>query len=96
MVSTSTAPLANDVAPTHSPVLVSGLSLVPGWSLEFKNASGSVQYSPWDIAAGLLILQEAGGVATRLDGSAIDLENGSVLAANGEALRLELASHLIG
>jgi myo-inositol-1(or 4)-monophosphatase len=38
--------------------------------------------SPWDVAAGLVILREAGGLATRLDGSEIDLENGSILAAN--------------
>jgi len=50
--------------------------------------------SPWDIAAGLLILQEAGGVATRLDGSAIDLAKGSMLAANSELLMEELAGRL--
>ncbi len=38
--------------------------------------------SPWDSAAGLLILSEAGGTASRLDGSAITLENGSILAGN--------------
>jgi fructose-1,6-bisphosphatase/inositol monophosphatase family enzyme len=47
--------------------------------------------SPWDIAAGLVILAEAGGVASRVDGGPIDLSNGPVLAANStetvEALR---------
>jgi len=52
--------------------------------------------SPWDMAAGLLILQEAGGVATRLGGSAIDLANGSILAANSELLMEELAEQLTG
>lgn len=47
--------------------------------------------SPWDIAAGLLILQEAGGVASRLDGSPIDLANGSIMAANSAAMMEELA-----
>ncbi len=42
--------------------------------------------SPWDVAAGLLILSEAGGVAARLDGRAMDLEDGSVLAANSPDL----------
>jgi myo-inositol-1(or 4)-monophosphatase len=42
--------------------------------------------SPWDVAAGVVILQEAGGIATHLDGSEIGLENGSVLAANSSAL----------
>jgi myo-inositol-1(or 4)-monophosphatase len=48
--------------------------------------------SPWDVAAGLAILEEAGGVATRLDGSPIDLENGSVLAANSPDLLRALGS----
>jgi myo-inositol-1(or 4)-monophosphatase len=52
--------------------------------------------SPWDVAAGLVILQEAGGVATRLDGSAIDLENGSVLGANSPELHQELGRLLSG
>jgi myo-inositol-1(or 4)-monophosphatase len=46
--------------------------------------------SPWDVAAGLVILEEAGGVATRLNGGGIDLENGSILAANSPELLREL------
>lgn len=37
---------------------------------------------PWDIAAGCLLVQEAGGLVTDLDGSALDLEHGSILAVN--------------
>ncbi len=51
--------------------------------------------SPWDVAAGLVILQEAGGIATRLDGGPIGLENGSVLAANSRELHRALA-RLVG
>jgi len=36
----------------------------------------------WDIAAGYLLVQEAGGMATGLDGSTIDLMKGDILAAN--------------
>jgi len=36
----------------------------------------------WDIAAGILLVQEAGGMATGLDGSRVDLKKGDVLAAN--------------
>jgi len=36
----------------------------------------------WDIAAGLLLVQEAGGIATDINGAAVDLEKGDVLAAN--------------
>ena len=52
--------------------------------------------SPWDVAAGLAILQEAGGLATRLDGSEIDLEDGSVLAANSPDLLRELGTLVRG
>jgi myo-inositol-1(or 4)-monophosphatase len=39
---------------------------------------------PWDIAAGVLLVQEAGGVVTGLDGTNVDLEKGDVLAANAK------------
>ena len=44
------------------------------WELKLK---------PWDTAAGLLILREAGGMATRLDGSAYDILRPDILASNG-------------
>ena len=37
---------------------------------------------PWDIAAGYLLVQEAGGLATDIDGAGLDLDKGDVLAAN--------------
>jgi myo-inositol-1(or 4)-monophosphatase len=43
--------------------------------------------APWDIAAGLCILEEAGGVARRVEGGPLDLLSaGSVLAANSPGL----------
>jgi len=50
--------------------------------------------SPWDTAAGLAILSEAGGVASRMDGSPVDLEDGSILAANSPELLAALGGHL--
>jgi myo-inositol-1(or 4)-monophosphatase len=38
--------------------------------------------SPWDVAAGILIVREAGGVVSDLDGGARALETGHILAAN--------------
>jgi len=38
--------------------------------------------SSWDIAAGILLVQEAGGIVTGLDGGRVDLKKGDVLAAN--------------
>jgi len=35
---------------------------------------------PWDIAAGLVLVEEAGAVATRFDGSPADAEGGEVVA----------------
>lgn len=36
---------------------------------------------PWDMAAGLLLVKEAGGKVTRLDGSPYDIYSGEILAA---------------
>lgn len=38
---------------------------------------------PWDMAAAVLIIQEAGGKYTKMDGSSFDLERGDILATNG-------------
>jgi len=38
---------------------------------------------PWDTAAGALIVQEAGGKVTALDGGPFSCESGNVLASNG-------------
>jgi myo-inositol-1(or 4)-monophosphatase len=49
--------------------------------------------APWDVAAGALIVREAGGTITRIDGSADVIGAGSVLASNGR-LHAWLASEL--
>ena len=40
--------------------------------------------SPWDIAAGIIILEEAGGKVTAYDESPLKLESGRLLATNGK------------
>lgn len=53
---------------------------------------------PWDIAAGALLVSEAGGRVTRIDGRPLELSNGDVLAANGplaEALLRECTEFLL-
>jgi myo-inositol-1(or 4)-monophosphatase len=39
--------------------------------------------NPWDTAAGVLLVQEAGGTVTRFDGSPFRLDSREVLASNG-------------
>ena len=65
---------------------------------QIKVACGALDYyyeygpHPWDVAAGTLIVREAGGVVTRLDGGPFDYGRGGVLTASGaihpEALKL--------
>ncbi len=38
---------------------------------------------PWDMAAGIVILEEAGGQVTAYDGSPLDINSGRILATNG-------------
>jgi myo-inositol-1(or 4)-monophosphatase len=49
---------------------------------------------PWDVAAGALVVREAGGVVTTLEGSSAILRQGSILAGNAvivDRLRAALA-----
>ena len=39
--------------------------------------------SPWDVAAGVLLVQEAGGAATAYDGRPADIRSRQILASNG-------------
>jgi myo-inositol-1(or 4)-monophosphatase len=39
--------------------------------------------NPWDTAAGVLIVQEAGGIVTRFDGSPFEINSSETLASNG-------------
>lgn len=51
----------------------------------------------WDIAAGALLIQEAGGTCDRIDGAPLDLRIGDIVAVNAgmsEALRTECSRFL--
>ncbi|MEM9502793.1 MAG: inositol monophosphatase family protein [Cyanobacteria bacterium P01_E01_bin.43] len=39
--------------------------------------------SPWDLAAGVVLVEEAGGCVTAYDETAFDLQSGRILATNG-------------
>lgn len=51
----------------------------------------STSLKPWDMAGGVLLVEEAGGTVTRIDGSTFDLEEPNLLATNGTAIHAELA-----
>jgi myo-inositol-1(or 4)-monophosphatase len=50
-----------------------------GW----LDAFWELDLAPWDVAAGTLIIREAGGVVTRMDGSDDVVGQGSILAGSG-------------
>ena len=50
--------------------------------------------SPWDVAAGVLLVQEAGGRVSDMDGTTLDLDAPRLLATNG-ALHTEMTEALI-
>lgn len=53
------------------------------------DAAWSFVCKVWDIAAGTLLVQEAGGVITRMNGQPLPLENGPFLAAANGLLHAE-------
>ena len=57
-------------------------SLDAFWELDLR---------PWDVMAGVLLIQEAGGFVSRVEGGPVDLESGSVLAAATPELACKLA-----
>ncbi len=54
----------------------------------------STSLKPWDMAAGSLIVTEAGGRVTQLSGRPLDIEVPDVLASNGTPLHDEMAELL--
>ena len=49
---------------------------------------------PWDFAAGLVMVREAGGIMCRPDGGELEIAPGAVRGANGSALMEELMATL--
>jgi myo-inositol-1(or 4)-monophosphatase len=43
-----------------------------------------MKLAPWDIGAGSLIVEEAGGKVTNLSGGPLDISSGHILATNGK------------
>lgn len=52
-------------------------------ALGIVEAYWEFRLKPWDMAAGVLIVEEAGGTVTRMDGSPFSVFDRSVLVSNG-------------
>lgn len=50
--------------------------------------------SPWDLAAGVILVEEAGGLVTAYDQSPFEIESGRILATNGK-IHGELSAALV-
>ena len=60
------------------------------------DAFWSTNLKPWDMAGGVLIVEEAGGSVTKTCGSKFELEVPDLLATNGTALHGDLSKLLVG
>ena len=58
------------------------------------DAFWSTSLKPWDMAAGVVLVEEAGGRVTRVDGGPFQLEEPNLLATNGSGIHQELMRHL--
>jgi myo-inositol-1(or 4)-monophosphatase len=54
----------------------------------------STSLKPWDMAAGVVLVEEAGGKVTRLDGGPFQVGEPNLLASNGSNIHQELMKHL--
>lgn len=54
------------------------------------DAFWSSSLKPWDMAPGILLVQEAGGRVSRMNGQPIDIEIPDLLSSNGSAIHEEL------
>lgn len=54
----------------------------------------STSLKPWDMAAGILLVQEAGGRVTKIDGSQFKVDEPNLLASNGSGVHEQLIQSL--
>jgi myo-inositol-1(or 4)-monophosphatase len=50
--------------------------------------------SPWDVTAGVILVEEAGGIVSAYDGNPFDVKSGRILATNGK-IHSELSDTLV-
>ena len=54
----------------------------------------STSLKPWDMAAGILLVEEAGGRISKVNGSPFRLDEPNLLATNGSAIHEQLVAYL--
>jgi len=59
------------------------------------DAFWSTSLRPWDMAAGVLLVREAGGMVTRMDLGLFDVNQPDLLATNGRQVHTDLAKLLV-
>ena len=85
-----TAPLMHEVAGLRR---TGAASIDLAWTAAGRfDGYGEHDLQPWDIAAGIVILIEAGGIATDIQGGENMLDSGSIVAGNPTIQKLLLAS----
>ncbi|RYM07294.1 inositol monophosphatase family protein [Sporolactobacillus sp. THM7-7] len=55
----------------------------------------TMRLSPWDYGAGLILIREVGGIATKADGSPIDILSRTSVLAGGPSLHRDIVSHIL-
>ena len=80
---TSTSITSSPCARTECAAPVQPRSTSPTLPADATTAFWEFNLNPWDTAAGVLIVQEAGGTVTRFDGTPFRLDSREVLASNG-------------
>ena len=83
-------PVAQSVQRTGSAAL--NLANVAAGRLE---GFWSTSLKPWDMAAGILLVEEAGGRISKIDGSQFRLEEPDLLATNGSGVHEQLLKLLV-
>ncbi|MEQ6388967.1 inositol monophosphatase family protein [Bacillaceae bacterium S4-13-58] len=55
----------------------------------------TMKLAPWDIAAGIVIVEEVGGITSRADGSAISLEGNNSIVSSHPSIHKEITEQYI-
>ncbi|WP_027963059.1 inositol monophosphatase family protein [Halalkalibacillus halophilus] len=54
----------------------------------------TMRLAPWDIAAGKILVEEVGGITTKVDGSEIDMLNGNPVLCSNKAIHQSLLTFI--